>query len=132
MGSRLAAIGWSQARRRSVSGLTVTTPDRTALDLGRLIPGDQAVARLDALGNATQFDASAAVIDLAGAAPPDHPVCPDCFPCSIYMTPELNRPGNRGCGCFSSAPAFRGPAHRFPYWMISAAPAISSTWVGRT
>ena len=49
---------------QSVSGLTVTTPERTALDLGRLIQGDQAVARLDALGNATQFDASA-VIDLA-------------------------------------------------------------------
>lgn len=47
-----------------VGGLSVTTPERTAFDLGRIIRGDQAVVRLDALGNATRFGASA-VIDLA-------------------------------------------------------------------
>lgn len=52
------------AEVQSVAGLFITTPERTAFDLGRLIHGDQAVARLDALGNATQFDASA-VVDLA-------------------------------------------------------------------
>ncbi|MCT7657275.1 endonuclease domain-containing protein [Mycobacterium deserti] len=39
-----------------VFGLPVTTPARTAFDLARLIDGDQAVSRLDALGNATRFD----------------------------------------------------------------------------
>jgi hypothetical protein len=38
-----------------VAGLPVTTPERTALDLARLTRGDTAVARLDALGNATRF-----------------------------------------------------------------------------
>ena len=41
-------------RRR---GLPVTTVERTAFDLGRRGPLDAAVARLDALGNATRFDA---------------------------------------------------------------------------
>ena len=57
----------AKGESQSVGGLPVTTPERTAFDLGRLIRGDQAVARLDALGNATRFDASA-VIDLARAA----------------------------------------------------------------
>lgn len=45
-------------------GMIVTTPERTAFDLGRLIDGEAAAARLDALGNATRFD-TAAVADLA-------------------------------------------------------------------
>ena len=45
-------------------GLPVTTPVRTAFDLGRLVRGEQGVARLDALGNATRFDPDA-VLDLA-------------------------------------------------------------------
>nr|WP_090344675.1 hypothetical protein [Mycolicibacterium malmesburyense] len=40
-----------------VAGIPVTTPERTAFDLARLIRGDRAVAELDALGNATRFDA---------------------------------------------------------------------------
>jgi hypothetical protein len=42
-------------RRR---GLPVTTVERTAFDVGRRGPLDAAVARLDALGNATRFDAA--------------------------------------------------------------------------
>ena len=38
-----------------VAGLPVTTPVRTAYDLGRYLPGGQAVARLDALMRATPF-----------------------------------------------------------------------------
>lgn len=45
-------------------GLPVTTPVRTAFDLGRLTRGEKGVARLDALGNATRFDPGA-VLDLA-------------------------------------------------------------------
>jgi very-short-patch-repair endonuclease len=44
---------------RLVAGLMVTTPERTAFDVGRLTSGDHAVARLDALGNATRFDRGA-------------------------------------------------------------------------
>lgn len=36
-----------------VAGISVTTPERTALDLARHLPRSQAVARLDALANAT-------------------------------------------------------------------------------
>lgn len=39
----------------TVAGLPVTTPARTAYDLGRHLPRRQAVARLDALGWATPF-----------------------------------------------------------------------------
>lgn len=38
-----------------VAGLTVTTPARTAYDLGRYLPRGEAVARLDALMRATPF-----------------------------------------------------------------------------
>ena len=38
-----------------VNGLTVTTPARTAYDLARHLPRDEAIARLDALMHATPF-----------------------------------------------------------------------------
>jgi hypothetical protein len=38
-----------------VRGIAVTTPERTAFDVGRLSEGDLAVERLDALGQATRF-----------------------------------------------------------------------------
>lgn len=50
--------------RQDVAGIAVTTPERTAFDLARLIRGDRAVARLDALGNATGLDPDA-VTELA-------------------------------------------------------------------
>ncbi|KUI33618.1 hypothetical protein AU197_20070 [Mycobacterium sp. IS-1590] len=48
---RLARDEWEL-----VAGVPVTTPERTAFDLARLTRGEKAVARLDALGNATRFD----------------------------------------------------------------------------
>ncbi|BBX31333.1 hypothetical protein MMAG44476_29671 [Mycolicibacterium mageritense DSM 44476 = CIP 104973] len=41
-----------------LDGLNVTTPERTAFDLGRRGSLEEAVARLDALGNATEFKAT--------------------------------------------------------------------------
>jgi hypothetical protein len=41
--------------RTRVAGLPVTTPARTAYDLGRNLPREQAVARIDALMHATPF-----------------------------------------------------------------------------
>lgn len=40
-----------------IDGLLVTTPERTALDLARHLPRDQAVVHLDALAQATQVQA---------------------------------------------------------------------------
>jgi very-short-patch-repair endonuclease len=60
--TRRATLAVGETTR--VAGMTVTTPERSAFDLGRLIRGDAAVARLDALGNATRFD-TAAVHELA-------------------------------------------------------------------
>lgn len=51
---RLARAEWQQ-----VAGIPVTTPARTAFDLARLTRGDKAVARVDALGNATRFEPAA-------------------------------------------------------------------------
>lgn len=64
---------WSNARRpqgihtrrdrlaageaMSLAGIRVTTPSRTAFDLGRLIRGNEGIERLDALGRATRFRA---------------------------------------------------------------------------
>lgn len=48
-----------------IAGIAVTTPERTAFDVGRLIRGDTGISRLDALGNATRFDRST-VEELAG------------------------------------------------------------------
>lgn len=47
-----------------VDGMFVATPARTALDLGRHLPRDEAVARLDALGQATGV-AAPEILDLA-------------------------------------------------------------------
>ncbi len=54
--------------------MVVTTPERTAFDLGRLVRGDRAVAYLDALAGATGFEA-VAVAELARrhAGPPGLP-----------------------------------------------------------
>jgi hypothetical protein len=41
---------------RLMAGIPVTTPERTAFDIGRLVGGDEAVARLDALGNTARLD----------------------------------------------------------------------------
>ncbi|MEV3902325.1 DUF559 domain-containing protein [Mycobacterium sp. NPDC050551] len=51
-----------------VAGLPVTTPERTAFDLGRRGTIDDAVARLDALARATHLDL-AKVEDVAGRHP---------------------------------------------------------------
>ncbi|WP_454791850.1 hypothetical protein [Mycolicibacterium lutetiense] len=48
-----------------IGDLSVTTPLRTALDLARFLPRDEAVAHLDALAIATGVDAGH-VLDLAG------------------------------------------------------------------
>lgn len=40
-----------------LAGMRVTTPVRTAFDLGRLTRGDEGIERLDALGNSTRFRA---------------------------------------------------------------------------
>jgi len=49
-----------QGESQLIAGLAVTTPERTAFDIGRLIDGDAGIARLDALGNAARFDRYAA------------------------------------------------------------------------
>ena len=53
--TRTALLLTGEVQRRD--GLNVTTPERTAFDLGRRGPLGEAVARLDALGNATGFKA---------------------------------------------------------------------------
>lgn len=53
---------------REFAGMVVTTPARTAFDLGRRLRGDDAVGALDALGNATRLSA-AAIAAVAAAHP---------------------------------------------------------------
>lgn len=74
--TRRDRLGTTEAEHRG--GLLVTTPERTAFDIGRLTHGELAVARLDALGNAVQFD-PAAVLNLSRrhAGSPGIPQLPD-------------------------------------------------------
>ncbi|WP_137145392.1 hypothetical protein [Mycolicibacterium sp. CR10] len=51
-----------------IDGIPVATPARTALDLGRQLPRGEAVARLDALGQATDV-AAADILDLTHRYP---------------------------------------------------------------
>lgn len=60
--TRRDRLGDGEVRR--VQRLPVTTPVRTAFDVGRLTRGERGIARLDALGNATAFDPEA-VLELA-------------------------------------------------------------------
>jgi Protein of unknown function (DUF559) len=52
----------------TVSGIRITTPERTAFDIGRSAPPNRSIPILDALGNATNFKASD-VVALADAKP---------------------------------------------------------------
>jgi hypothetical protein len=52
----------SDDERTRVAGLPVTTVARTAYDLGRHLPRDQAVARMDALKHATPFSVEDVVL----------------------------------------------------------------------
>ncbi|BBY27785.1 DUF559 domain-containing protein [Mycolicibacterium sediminis] len=51
-----------------VDGIRLTTPERTAFDVGRRIGGDQGIVHLDALANATRLD-GADVLTLADRHP---------------------------------------------------------------
>lgn len=60
--NRLVASGSRDLRANDIAvigGLRVTTPMRTACDLGRLLPRDQAIAALDALARDQGVDAAA-------------------------------------------------------------------------
>ncbi|WP_235434708.1 DUF559 domain-containing protein [Mycobacterium heckeshornense] len=51
-----------------VNGIRITTPERTAFDIGRTMPRDRAIPVLDALANATNFTVSD-VVALADGKP---------------------------------------------------------------
>jgi hypothetical protein len=113
----------------TLHGMRVTTPARTAFDLGRLIDGDEGIERLDALGNATAFRVDGAVT-LIG----DHNGSPGCprlraaldlydqgaeSPRETWLRTLLIRAGN-------PRPS------RFPSMMTTAVPSITWTWDGKT
>lgn len=65
-GIRTRRDGLDDGEITLIAGMAVTTPERTAFDLGRWLRLDEAVTRLDALGNAVRFD-PADVLELARA-----------------------------------------------------------------
>jgi hypothetical protein len=113
-----------------MAGLPVTTPERTAFDVGRLIGGDRAVAHLDALGNVTRFDRMAVAGWPAGTVARLASLI--CGRLSASTTQARSRLARPGCDWFSLAPDFRGRKRRYPSSMTSAILAISSIWAGRT
>jgi hypothetical protein len=121
----VAAFLWS----RHLRGLAVTTLPRTAFDLARRGTVGQAVARLDALANATRLTVGD-VLDLL----PRHPKLggvrriPDVLELVDDGTQSPKRPG---CDCCSSTPAFRARAPRYRCPAQMAARATTSTWAGR-
>jgi hypothetical protein len=94
-----------------VAGLPVTTAARTAFDLGRHLPADDAVALIDMLMHAISFP-----VDDVRVLAREHKgargirrlraVLP-------WLTPAPHRPGRPGCDYSSSAPAFRLRPRRY-------------------
>ncbi len=81
-----------------VAGVFVTTPPRTALDLARYLPRDQAVVHLDALAQATGVKA----LDALALAQRYPGVVRSAVTALSLMDCGCNRPGRRGFGCYSS------------------------------
>ena len=80
-----------------VARLPVTTPARTAYDLGRLLPRGGAVARLDALKRATPFSVEDVLLlarRYQGAV-----ACDSCGPCCHLSTAGPRHRKRLGCGC---------------------------------
>lgn len=114
----------------SLTGMRVTTPVRTAFDLGRLIRGDEGIERLDALGQVARF--SAADVEAVADRHRGHRVRHDCGERSRRTTLAQNHPGRRGCDCCSFAPGIRGRVRRSPSATRRAGRSTSSTWGGKT
>lgn len=108
-----------------IGGIPVTSLTRTAFDLGRHLPRDRAVARLDALMRATPFRAET-VVTMAAAHPGVRGVR------RLRRALPLVDPGAASPRDFSfSTPAFPARRHRSQWWTTPVA-WRSSTWAGRS
>ncbi|SPX80070.1 cullin, a subunit of E3 ubiquitin ligase [Mycobacteroides abscessus] len=124
---------WSDSlpdgERMFVEGLPVTTPARTAFDIGRRTPVDLAVQHLDALMNATGFPASISrpwrpiIGALAG-----YTIWPRSW---IWSTAAQNHHGKHVLGSSLCARDF--PPHRrnSSSGIVSATLSLASTWDGQ-
>lgn len=111
-----------------VDGMRLTTPARTAFDLGRTITDDHAVIRLDALAGATNMKA----IDVLTIADkrPGAEVSVTCVKCCAMWTAALNlrrRPESDFC---SFAPVCQSPRPRSSSSTSTELHASGWTWVG--
>jgi hypothetical protein len=115
---------------RLIGGLRATTLERTAFDTGRLTGGDDAIARLDALGNATRFDrdAVAALVRRHGDPPAYLDCCRLWTPTTLALSPRVRH----GFDCCSFVQDFHDRKPKFRFSTTSAVAATSSIWVGKT
>lgn len=96
----------------TVAGIALTTPERTAYDIGRRVAGRTAVAQLDALSRATELklDDVAAIAERRRGAR-------GLYDWKRYWSWSIRVRSRRGrptCGCCSSTPACRGRKRKFP------------------
>ena len=115
-----------------LDGLPVTTPERTAFDLGRRGRLDAAVARLDALGNATRLQAP----KTSQASARDHRGTVDCASSrrrSTSIDPGAESPKETWLRLMLIRAGYPRPADPDPGARApTAVGGTTSTWVGRT
>lgn len=109
-------------------GLAVTTPERTAFDIGRRGAVRSAVVRLDSLARATGFKVDD-VLRVAGA----HPRSPGLRRLEAALglsTPVRSHRGRATCGCCSSTRVCPGRRPRSRCRAPTACPSRTWTWAG--
>ena len=115
---------------QTLAGRAVTTPERTAFDIGRRAARRSAVARLDALARATGFK-----VETYWASPRATAERADSAswkPCLSSSTRAHNLRGRVIFGCCSSRLVCLGRTPRFRYsaWTVFRSP--TSTWAGQS
>jgi hypothetical protein len=90
----------------TTTGMMVTTPERTAFDIGRRHPCRTAVAHLDALSRATGLKLDR-VADVSGGHPGARGLR-SLETALELVDPGASRRGKPMCGCFSSTVGCRG------------------------
>lgn len=115
---------------RRYDGLPVTTPERTAFDLGRRAKIGTAVARLDALAAATGFKVND--VEPIAAVHRHTRGLRQLERALDLMDPGAQSPKETWLRLLAIGEDTRGRVHRFRCWVRMAGRCTTSTWVGRT
>lgn len=113
-----------------IDGVPVTTPTRTALDLGCWYPMTTAVAAIDSLARATEI--KAADVELLAQRYAGRRGIAGARLAITLFDAGARPPRRRGCGWSSSTLEYRGRKHRSRCVTSQATRLHTLIWVGRT